>query len=127
MLNSGSCSRRKETMKTFTLVVMFSVLALFISVHSAIATENGKSIFTASKCITCHGEDGKGNEKMKGMVKGDMTKLDLTDKATVAKTDVELAKIISDGAKPMKAYKDLSSDQVSELVKYVRILQKAAK
>lgn len=114
-------------MKTFTLVLMFSVLALFLLTHNVSATENGEMLFRVNKCTTCHSDDGKGNEKMKGMVKGDMTKLDLTDKATVAKTDVELAKIISDGAKPMKAYKDLNSDQVSAMVKHIRSLQEAAK
>lgn len=114
-------------MKTFTIALMFPVLALFVLVNNVSATEDGKTLFASNKCITCHSDDGKGNENMKGMVKGDMTKLDLTDKATVVKTDIELAKVISDGAKPMKAYKDLSSDQISELVKHVRTLQKAAK
>lgn len=114
-------------MKTLAIALMFAVLALFVLASNVSAIEDGKTLFASNKCTTCHGDDGKGNEKMKGMVKGDMTKLDLTDKATVVKTDVELAKVISDGAKPMKAYKDLSSDQVSAMVKHIRSLQEAVK
>lgn len=114
-------------MKACSITLTLAVLALFVSAHSAVAVEDGKALFTTNKCATCHGENGKGNEKMKGMVRGDMTKLDLTDKATVAKADVELAKVISDGVKPMKAYKDLNSDQVSAMVKHIRLLQEAAK
>lgn len=110
-------------MKIFTIALMLAVSAMFVSAHSVVVVEDGKALFSTNKCTTCHGENGKGNEKMKGIVKGDMTKLDLTDNATTTKTDTELAKVISDGAKPMKAYKDLSAEQISELVKYTRSLK----
>lgn len=103
---------------------MFAIGALFSLPHSAVAAEDGKTLFTANKCHMCHAENGKGNEKIKGMVKGDMTKLDLTDSGTKAKTDAELMKAISDGVKPMKSYKDvLTKDQISVLVKYVQSLK----
>lgn len=114
-------------MKAHWIAFILAVSVLFVSARSAIAVEDGKVLFTTNKCTTCHGDSGKGNEKMKGTVKGDMTKLDLTDNATTTKTDTELAKAISEGVKPMKAYKELNSDQVSELVKYIRTLQKASK
>lgn len=109
-------------MRSVIFVLALVVMALFMVAHNAVAAD-GPVLYKANKCAMCHGDDGKGNEKMKGIVKGDLTKLDLTDKATVVKTDAELAKVISDGAKPMKAYKDLTPDQVTALVKYIRTLK----
>lgn len=110
-------------MKSLTLAFVFAIGVLFSLPSSAVAAEDGKTLFTSNKCAMCHGDNGKGNEKTKGMVKGDMTKLDLTDSGTKAKTDADLAKAISDGVKPMKAYKELSPDQISALVKYIRSLK----
>ena len=72
------------------------------------------SLFSAQKCIGCHGPDGKG--KTKGTP-------NFTDAAwQKAKTDSELAEGIKKGSVPkMPAFgTKLSDDEVKALVSYVR-------
>lgn len=75
-------------------------------------------------CTKCHGEDGKGQTKV-----GKKLKLkDYTDaKAQAEMKDEDMIKAIADGVndaagkEKMKAYKgELSSDEIKELVAYIR-------
>jgi mono/diheme cytochrome c family protein len=75
---------------------------------------NAAAIFTAQKCDTCHGTDGKG--KVKGVP-------NFTDAAWQQKeTDVALANGIKKGKVPkMPAYESkLSEAEITALVAYVR-------
>jgi cbb3-type cytochrome c oxidase subunit III len=74
------------------------------------------ALYTANKCAGCHGADGKGNPKIKGVP-------DFTDAAWQKKEgDGELAGAIKNGKKPiMPAFGDkLSEAEVKALVAYVR-------
>ena len=79
---------------------------------------NAATIFTAQKCDTCHGKDGKG--KVKGVP-------DFTDAAWEGKaTDEKLATSIKKGNVPkMPAYESkLSEAEITALVAYVRTFSK---
>ena len=72
----------------------------------------------AAKCKMCHGADGTGNAAMKvASFKAPECK---------AKTDAQLVAVTTDGKPPkMPAYKGKLTDaQISDLVKYIRTLQK---
>lgn len=74
---------------------------------------DGAALFTANKCATCHGADGKGKLK---------DARDFTDAAWQKKeSDAELASVIKNGKKPMPPYGDkLNADEIKALVAYVR-------
>lgn len=74
-----------------------------------------------TKCANCHGVDGKGNTPA-----GRKTKVhDFTSAEVQKMTDAELMKVIEAGKNKMPSYKTkLTSDQMTELLKYVRTLGK---
>ena len=78
---------------------------------------DGASLYTANKCATCHGADGKGKIK---------DARDFTDEAWQKKeSDAELAAVIRNGKKPMPPYGDkLNADEIKALVGYVRTFGK---
>lgn len=97
------------------MAVWFGALVLASTAFAADA-DAGKEIYT-KKCAGCHGADGKGNAKMAGMLK--TTFPDLTNGST--KTEADLVKLISDGQKPMPAFKkSLSADDVKSVILYVQ-------
>jgi mono/diheme cytochrome c family protein len=79
------------------------------------AAPDGAALWAANKCSFCHGADGKGNPKMKGVP-------DFTDAAWQKKEgDGELASVIKNGKKPMPPFgKILSDNEVRALVAFVR-------
>jgi mono/diheme cytochrome c family protein len=98
--------------------------SLVLSAGAASAAD-GKTLFDTD-CAKCHGADGKGATKM-GIKSGAK---DLTDaKVQAAMTDDKIAKSIKEGITvgdktKMKAFPDLSADDVKALVGYVRSLKK---
>ena len=112
-------------MKPMTKLISLSVVALFGSalvLSAATVSENWEN-----SCASCHGADGKGDTRQ-----GKRLKLkDYTDKESLAGlSDEQLFQIIAegvvvDGKQRKKGYKDqLSSDEITELVKYVRAFAK---
>lgn len=84
------------------------------------AVTAGAELF-ASKCVSCHGKDGKGAASMVNMLKVDVSALNLTDKDTLAKKDEELLKIVVDGKGKMPSYKDkLKEDEIKSTISYTR-------
>ena len=75
------------------------------------------ALYTANKCATCHGADGKGKIK---------NARDFTDPAWQKKeSDAKLAAAIRNGKKPMPPYGEkLSNDEINALVAYVRSFAK---
>ena len=102
----------------------FFAAALMITAGVASAAD-GKDLFETN-CAKCHGVDGKGATKM-GMKVGAK---DLTDaKLQSELTDDKIATTIKEGFKEgdktkMKAFPDLSADDIKALVGYVRSLKK---
>lgn len=86
---------------------------------TAVSGTDGATLFAANKCTGCHGADGKGNPNIKDVP-------NFTDAAWQKKTpDSEMIKTITNGHKPMPAYKDkLNEEQIKALVAYVRSFAK---
>jgi mono/diheme cytochrome c family protein len=74
-------------------------------------------------CVSCHGADGKGNP---AMIKAFGEKgLNIVGKATKAKKDEELLKVITQGAGKMPASgKALSPQEQKDVLAYTRSLAK---
>ncbi|HET6373438.1 MAG TPA: cytochrome c [Candidatus Polarisedimenticolia bacterium] len=90
---------------------------------SAESIARGKKLYTGN-CLACHGESGDGQgpvAKRLGFMAGD-----LTDAEDLAKeTDGALFWKISTGRDPMPAFKkdkNLTDDQIWDLVNYIRTL-----
>jgi mono/diheme cytochrome c family protein len=86
----------------------------------------GKELFARTKCIKCHGEDGKGDtEKGRQLKAPDFTSADFQKDTT----DKEMVTAITKGVKDKKKkvlmppYKDkLSKKDIQVLARYVRSL-----
>jgi cytochrome c6 len=104
------------------IVALLSLTIVTTSSFSAPAAENWEN-----HCAKCHGADGKGQTKAGRKLKVK----DYTDAAVQAKmSDEDMTKATAegivgeDGKEKMKAYKDeLSSDEIKELVAYVRAMK----
>jgi cytochrome c553 len=114
--------RQRSVMKIRKIVITTLALAATTTVlRAADATENWNK-----SCKVCHGEDGKGQTTM-----GKKLNLkDFTDAAYQATlTDAQATKTIKEGFKKgdsmvMKAFSDLSDDEIKALVAKVRAFKK---
>lgn len=102
------------------------VIGLALAAAGALSAHAGDAKETFEKdCAKCHGVDGKGDTKM-----GKKLEIkDLTDAKIQGTKDADLAKAIKEGIKDgdkvrMKAFADLSDDEVKALVAYVHSLKK---
>lgn len=110
-------------MKTMLIILMAAAL---VPAVAAAEEKPAADKFYAAKCVSCHGKDGKGVEKMAKMLKTEVKELDLVDAATLSKKDEELIALTLDGKKKMPAYKaKLGGLDAAELIKYVRSLKPA--
>jgi len=108
-------------MKKLMLITGALLLAGAVSLRAADAKETYDK-----NCAKCHGEDGKGKTKM-----GERLGVkDYTDaKVQDALKDADMIKAIKEGVKAddttkMKAFNDLSDDDVKALVAYIRAFKK---
>ncbi len=105
-------------------LIVFSIALLAVGAISVRAAD-AKELWEKN-CAKCHGEDGKGKTKMgeKLGVK------DYTDAKVQAELkDEQLTKAIKEGIKDgdktkMKAFGDLSDDEVKALVAHIRSFKK---
>ena len=109
-------------MNRHTLIksLLMSAVPLLAGVAAAAqpgsAALDGKALFN-EKCAMCHNTDGTGKAAMK------VDSFKTPD--SVKKTDAQLIAITADGKGKMPPYKGKLSDaQISDLVKYIRTLQK---
>jgi cytochrome c6 len=119
----GKVVKKLSVKTTFvTLTTFAAALCLFLA-PGAWAKGNakaGKATYNA-KCAMCHSMDGSGNSPMGKTMKVP----DLRSKAVQSKSDAELASIIENGKGMMPKYgSQLSKQQVSDLVAYIRELAK---
>jgi cytochrome c6 len=121
-------------MKFSRVTAALAVLAVAASVAAARSTaETRKSSTTkkagttasdktadlyTSKCASCHAADGAGTAMGKKL-----GAKSFKDEADVKATDTDLAKDIKEGKNKMPAFKTLTDDQVTALVKHIRTIQ----
>lgn len=115
---------KKLSAKTsFVLIATFAAALCFALVPGAWAKGNAKAGKTTydAKCAMCHSMDGSGNSPMGKSMKVP----DLRSKEVQSKSDAQLASIIENGKGMMPKYgSQLSKQQVSDLVAYIRELGK---
>jgi len=112
--------------KSLRWIGMIQVLMLSAAGASraADAADPGAKTY-AVKCASCHGKDGAGNPAMAKAFKVDASALDVTKKATLDKSDADLAKAVKEGVNKMPAYKDKLTDaDIAGVVAYIRSLAK---
>ena len=98
-------------------VIAFAA-TLGFAMEKAAPKTDGAALYKKN-CAACHGAKMEGNPAMAKMFKLEPASLDLKSKATAAKTDEALAKVVSDGAGKMPGYKkSLSPAEIKALVAY---------
>ena len=86
-------------------------------------TSGGATIFK-EKCVLCHGADGSGDTPLGKQLKA----ADLRTKNVRQMSDSDLRRLVHDGRGNMPPYSEqLSSDEIDQVVKYVRTLGKIRK
>lgn len=109
--------------------IVFLVAAFVLAAAPASAADKKIERLWKSKCSSCHGADGKGEtEKGKKMKLGDLSAAEWQKKAT----NDDIKKVINDGMKSdkdgvkkeMDGYADLTDEQKTGLVAFVRELKK---
>ncbi|HET7207027.1 MAG TPA: cytochrome c [Terriglobales bacterium] len=106
----------RKLVPTTVVILAFA----FVFAGASFAADSGADLFK-SKCAMCHGPDGKGETAM-----GKKFGLkDLGSADVQGKSDADLNGIITNGKDKMPAYKGkLTSEQIDEVVKFIRTLKK---
>jgi cytochrome c6 len=130
-LRGFSHSRRFKPVQHVSGFGFFNaVISLLIGVAffpAVLMAEDGKTAGGATfkaKCVLCHGADGAGNTTLGKQLQA----ANLRSKDVQKKTDADLHKAVHDGNGNMPPFADqLSEDEITQVVKYVRSLGKIAK
>ena len=94
------------------------LLALLIAANCYADSTDSAGLFK-SKCVMCHGPDGRGNAM------GQKLSVKSYKSPEIQKqSDADLKNTITNGKGKMPSYKSLTPEQVDGLVKYVRELGK---
>lgn len=108
-------------LKTISGLTVLLVCGCGLLAQESGKAESGAAVFK-SKCVICHGADGTGNTPLGKQLQA----ANLHSKDVQKLTDAELHKIVHDGQANMPAFADqLSSGEITAVVKYVRQLGKA--
>ena len=108
--------------------LFLTLLILVLASCVAMAEDKGKSSSGAgtfkSKCILCHGADGAGKTPLGKQLQA----ANLGSKDVQKRPDAELQKIVHDGQANMPPFADqLSDEEISQVIRYVRQFGKATK
>jgi mono/diheme cytochrome c family protein len=100
------------------------ILLVFMSIYVAAQdAPDGQAVFK-KKCVMCHGVDGKANTDMGRQLNALSL---LSDEVRKLSPD-EMKQVVTDGKGSMPSFTDqLSPDEITAVVGYVRTLQKNAK
>jgi mono/diheme cytochrome c family protein len=110
-------------MRNTLLVLMLGVWAVPTMAQQPSAAE-GEKLLTEKKCTVCHLLNGAGNKKGP-VLDGVGAKLSKDDiRAWITNAPEMAAKANIDRKPPMKAYTDLTKDEVDSLVAYLVTLKK---
>ncbi len=100
----------KKFVSAITVNVLFTGILLLgsSSLHAADLTAGEKVYKT--KCVMCHGEQGKGGGALK-----------INDPKVLSKTDKEIRKVIAEGGKGMPGYQNsLKPEEIDSLMAFLR-------
>ncbi len=103
------------------LILLTGIVMLAVALGSMpLAAQDGPTLFK-TKCVMCHGADGKGDSPM-----GKKLNIrDLTSPEVQKQTDAELTTIITKGKNKMPAFEGkLTPEQIAQLVAHLRDLGK---
>ena len=100
-------------------------LAAPLAAQDAGKIEKGKQAYTANKCQTCHSVNGVGNKKGELDTVGATLKEDEI-REWIVNAPAMAAKTNAARKPPMKAYTNLSKDDLDALVAYLSSLKKKA-
>ena len=112
---------RKTTSWIAGIMLVALVLAtiVFLSAPANADTVAAEAAYKA-KCAMCHGPDGKGETATGKMMKVK----DFSSEEVQKMSDADLTAAIASGKGKMPPYKTFSSDQVKDLVAYIRAFGK---
>jgi cytochrome c6 len=113
--------KMKNSMKWIAAVTTCVVVTGVTLLSGAARAQTGGEALYKTKCVACHGADGKGETAV-----GKANKVRDLGSADVQKqSDDELSGIIGNGKGKMPAYsKSLKPEQIKDLVAFVRSLKK---
>jgi cytochrome c6 len=101
--------------RIFTLSAICCLAVLAVPSFSQSAADLYKT-----KCLMCHGADGKGATPMGPKI----GVRDFRSPVVAKETDAEMFTLTKEGKNKMPAYKGkLTDDQIKDLVKYIRTLK----
>jgi len=122
---NGRSDSKNRTPGNFGRTASVCAFLLFTVCNLLVGQEKsgGATIFKA-KCILCHGPDGSGNTPLGKQLQA----ANLGSKDVQKLTNPELHKVIHDGKANMPPFADqLSSEEIDQVIQYVRQFGKMAK
>ena len=115
--------RRVPGVQSLMLLVFSTDVVLTFSNMACSEGSGGGAIFI-TKCVLCHGADGTGDTPLGKQLQA----ANLHSKDVQKKTDAELHKAVHDGGANMPPFgEQLSDEEITQVIKYVRALGKQAK
>ena len=101
--------------------IVLAILIFLGQLANSVRAQDSRAALYKAKCAACHGADGKGETAM-----GKANKLrDLGSPDVQKQSDEDLSGIITNGKNKMPTYgKSLKSEQVKDLVAFIRSLAK---
>ena len=110
-------------MKLFLTVLIVLLASRLTMAQDKEKSSPGAGTFKA-KCILCHGADGAGKTPLGKQLQA----ANLGSKDVQKRPDAELQKIVHDGQANMPPFADqLSDEEISQVIRYVRQFGKTAK
>lgn len=105
------------------IAVMSGLFAVSLSAQDAAKAAHGQEVFAAQKCSICHSVGGVGNTK--GPMDGVGTKLSADEiRQWIVSAPAMAAKTKSERKPAMKAFTNIASNDLDDLVAYLQTLKK---
>jgi len=110
-----SMSRRFNNARVIGSFAVLAILSAGSPILAAQKSSAGAATFKTN-CAACHGPDGSSDTPTGKSLNAP----DLRSPEVQKLSDTEIATVISDGKNAMPPFKNLSKEQITSLVKYIR-------